>query len=222
MKSLLSLLSLLCLTAAASAQTILAQPYLQPGPQGALEATDEMRVIWVTDQTPGRFTVEYAPKGFKPITAKVEVAPMDFPAPVAKTPVTQEKDQHYIRYTAALPGLLGCPLLPLPLRPRPGVLSAAVSRRAPRREGRRAASSRLLRRWFGRSCMLHWLLPRRLGASSGAWNLPLRCSVLSVGRRSNRRPHLRLGSCCSCRLLARCTCQELRPRRHRPSQPSST
>jgi len=100
-----SLLSLLCLTAAASAQTILAQPYLQPGPQGALEATDEMRVIWVTDQTPGRFTVEYAPKGFKLIAAKVESAAMDFPAPVSKTPVTQEKDQHYIRYTAALPGL---------------------------------------------------------------------------------------------------------------------
>jgi predicted phosphodiesterase len=105
MRSLLSLLSLLCLTAAASAQTILAQPYLQPGPQGALEATDELRVLWVTDQTPGRFTVEYAPKGFKLIPAKVESAPMDFTAPAAKTPVTQEKDQHYIRYTAALPGL---------------------------------------------------------------------------------------------------------------------
>ena len=100
-----SLLSFLCLTAAASAQTILAQPYLQPGPQGALEATDELRVLWVTDQTPGRFTVEYAPKGFKLIPAKVESAPMDFTAPAAKTPVTQEKDQHYIRYTAALPGL---------------------------------------------------------------------------------------------------------------------
>ena len=100
-----SLLSLLCLTAAASAQTILAQPYLQPGPQATLEATDEMRVIWVTDQTPGHFTVEYAPKGFKLILAKVESAPMDFTAPAAKTPVTQEKDQHYIRYTAALPGL---------------------------------------------------------------------------------------------------------------------
>jgi predicted phosphodiesterase len=100
-----SLLSLLCLTAAASAQTILAQPYLQPGPQGALEATDEMRVIWVTDQTPGQFTVEYAAMGFKPISAKVESAAMDFPAPVAKPPATQEKDQHYIRYTAALPGL---------------------------------------------------------------------------------------------------------------------
>jgi predicted phosphodiesterase len=100
-----SLLSLLCLTVAASAQTILAQPYLQPGPQGALEATDEMRVTWVTDQTPGRFTVEYAPKGFKLVAAKVESAPMDFVAPVAKTPATQEKDQHYLRYTAALPGL---------------------------------------------------------------------------------------------------------------------
>ncbi len=100
-----SLLSFLCLTAAASAQTILGQPYLQPGPQGALECTDELRVLWVTDQTPGRFTVEYAPKGFKLIPAKVESAPMDFTAPAAKTPVTQEKDQHYIRYTAALPGL---------------------------------------------------------------------------------------------------------------------
>jgi predicted phosphodiesterase len=99
------LLSLLCLTVAASAQSILAQPYLQPGPQGGLGATDEMRVTWVTDQTPGRFTVEYAPKGFKLVAAKVESAPMDFIAPVAKTPATQEKDQHYLRYTAALPGL---------------------------------------------------------------------------------------------------------------------
>jgi predicted phosphodiesterase len=100
-----TLLSLLCLTTAASAQTILAQPYLQPGPQGALATTDEMRVIWVTDQTPGNFTVEYAVKGAKPIAAKVEVASMDFAAPVAKPPAPAEKDQHYIRYSAALTGL---------------------------------------------------------------------------------------------------------------------
>jgi len=99
------LLSLLALTAVGSAQTIVAQPYLQPGTKPGFEATDEMRLTWVTDQTPGVFTVEYAAKGLKPAQAKVEAAAMDFVAPVAKTPATQEKDQHYIRYTADLPGL---------------------------------------------------------------------------------------------------------------------
>lgn len=102
MKALLLLLSF---AITAQAQTILAQPYLQPGPRSGLEATDEMRVTWVTDQTPGTFTVEYAPKGFNRLPAKVELAKMDFVAPVSKVPATQEKDQHFLRYSAALPGL---------------------------------------------------------------------------------------------------------------------
>ena len=96
---------LLILPALAAAQTFIAQPYLQPGPKSGFEATDEMRVTWITDQTPGNFTVEYAPKGFKPIPAKIERAAMDFTAPAVKAPAIPEKDQHHFRYTADLPGL---------------------------------------------------------------------------------------------------------------------
>lgn len=42
-------------------QTVLVQPYLQPGNESALELFDSKVVAWVTDQNEGDFTVEYGP-----------------------------------------------------------------------------------------------------------------------------------------------------------------
>ena len=42
-------------------QTVLVQPYLQPGGDSTLEVFDSKVVAWVTDQKAGDFIVEYGP-----------------------------------------------------------------------------------------------------------------------------------------------------------------
>ncbi|NBX34591.1 hypothetical protein EBR16_04435, partial [bacterium] len=97
--------SLLLAAIAATEPTLLVQPYVQPGPQGAVGATDEVKVIWVTEPTTATFTLEYAPAGFKPIPAKVTRADFDFLPPPPKALTPAEKEQHYVRFVASLPGL---------------------------------------------------------------------------------------------------------------------
>jgi len=54
---------LLLLAALASAQEFIAKPYLQPGPQGPVGQTDTLLLRWITDSTPGNFTVTVQPVG---------------------------------------------------------------------------------------------------------------------------------------------------------------
>jgi predicted phosphodiesterase len=96
---------LLAAAVAAAEPTLLVQPYVQPGPQGTLGATDEVKVIWMTEPTNAAFTLEYAPKGLKPIAAKVARTEFEFAPPPAKALTPAEKPQHYVRYVASLPGL---------------------------------------------------------------------------------------------------------------------
>ncbi len=96
---------LLAAAVAAAEPTLLVQPYVQPGPQGTLGATDEVKVIWMTEPTNAAFTLEYAPKGLKPIAAKVARTEFEFAPPPAKALTPAEKPQRYVRYVASLPGL---------------------------------------------------------------------------------------------------------------------
>ncbi len=98
---------LLCfLGVSASAQTLLVQPYLQPSSQSGLEATDEIKILWVTDATSGNYRLEYAAKNTTTLArADVEVTPLDFAAAPTKPPAKPEAEQHYRRYTATLTGL---------------------------------------------------------------------------------------------------------------------
>jgi predicted phosphodiesterase len=105
MKSLLPAAVALLLPPFLCAQTVLVKPYVQPGNGSTLEGTDVKVIEWVTDQTPGEFTVEFAVPGAPPRTAKPERVALDFqppkppppkPAPAAKpggpgAPTTPEK-----------------------------------------------------------------------------------------------------------------------------------
>jgi predicted phosphodiesterase len=125
---------ILALAAPLGAQTILVKPYIQPGDGATLAGTDVKVVAWLTDQTPGEFTVEYAAKGQPARIAKVERVALDFAKPKAKAatptpapkatpepattledlkeaeikaaaPVLKERDQHYFKYSAVLTAL---------------------------------------------------------------------------------------------------------------------
>lgn len=114
-----------------NAQTVLVQPYLQPGNGSVLRGSDVKVISWVTDQTPGEFTLEYAVNGKPMQKASIERVALDFapakekrkskgsrksatPEPalsleeavesaVEETgPVLKEREQHYFKYSATL------------------------------------------------------------------------------------------------------------------------
>ncbi len=73
----LSSLALVALVCAASAQTVLVKPYIQPGNPGPNQ--DQKVLTWLTDQKPATFTVEYGWKGLAAAkTASTEKATMNF------------------------------------------------------------------------------------------------------------------------------------------------
>lgn len=106
------------------AQVILAQPYVQPGPTASIDGGDSKVIAWVTDQTPGDFTVSY---GWKEVVraASPSRSSIDLPAYVPKNapppqptdeddkdddapttlPKTGTGPQHYYTYTAVLTDL---------------------------------------------------------------------------------------------------------------------
>lgn len=119
----------------APAQTVLVQPYVQPGDGSRLGPADTKVICWVTDQVPGDFTVEYSVSG-QLKQAKFTTIKLDFPAmklkvlemapppreilnprPKPKNPddldepkepkvsLPPEKDQHYLNYAAVLDDL---------------------------------------------------------------------------------------------------------------------
>jgi len=108
-------------SAAVQAQVILVKPYIQPGDGGSLGAKDAKVVMWLTDQVPGDFAVEYGPPGGGVTAAKVTRIALDFkPAeadakgvvppnlanlPKSETPPQPAVAQHYFRYSASLENL---------------------------------------------------------------------------------------------------------------------
>lgn len=104
-----------------SAQTILVQPYVQPGDGSSLSGTDVKTVVWLTDQTPGDFSVEFNANNLPPQTAKPDRVSLDFAPAKSKSPAKPaeeeevdekesvaahaERPQHYFKYTTTLTGL---------------------------------------------------------------------------------------------------------------------
>jgi hypothetical protein len=72
------LLSVWLIPSALFAQTVLVKPYVQPGNGTVLEGADVKVIAWLTDQTPGNFTVEYAVEGGALKTAAPERVALDF------------------------------------------------------------------------------------------------------------------------------------------------
>lgn len=94
-RHLLLLISFLFLAALASAQEFIAKPYLQPGPQGPVGQTDTLLLRWITDSTPGNFTVTVQPVGGPSRNVAFTFEPLDFP----------KSKQSLLRYTARIDGL---------------------------------------------------------------------------------------------------------------------
>ncbi|HEX8910796.1 MAG TPA: metallophosphoesterase [Humisphaera sp.] len=104
-------------------QTIFAQPYVQPGPAAGPTGLDAKTILWLTDQTPGTFSVEYGWDGQAPRRAEPKRTAIDLKAAKASAttkPVAPPKDpddpeanvaaravgeQHYFRYAADLSDL---------------------------------------------------------------------------------------------------------------------
>lgn len=121
---LLSLIGLL--SSGAPAQNILAKPYMQPAAQATGAAEDAKTVAWVTDVTPGSFSLEYGWEGVLSRTAPIVRVPLDLKAArpdpqkaVAAKPREDDepeepaepevphadREQHYLIYRADLPRL---------------------------------------------------------------------------------------------------------------------
>ena len=131
MKLRFAVLCSLWLPLAAGAQTILVQPYVQPGNGFSLASNDVKVIRWLTDQKPGEFTVEFGPQNALTNVTRAARVALDFlpakpskaappkepvpevtkgkPAepPAKKEPpiVIAEREQHYFKYTAPLTGL---------------------------------------------------------------------------------------------------------------------
>ena len=115
---------MLLLASGVGAQTVLVQPYVQPGDRSTLDGADAASLLWLTDQKLGEFTVEFGvtnlPARFaKPVRVSLDFAPPqpkvvkkatdaaneDEPAKATATKATPEAAQHYFKYTAALTNL---------------------------------------------------------------------------------------------------------------------
>ncbi|HEX8313084.1 MAG TPA: metallophosphoesterase [Chthoniobacteraceae bacterium] len=125
-RPILALLSLL-LASEVGAQTVVVQPYVQPGDGSTLGESDVKVIAWVTDQTPGEFIVEFRTGDGLWRQAQPERVKLDFAAPVKQRPPADvpttldelrrwfdsgsapatpvEPEQHYYKYAATLTDL---------------------------------------------------------------------------------------------------------------------
>lgn len=108
----------LLLPAALSAQTMLVQPYVQPGNGSVLTGTDVKVIAWLTDQTPGEFTVEFAATGGAMRTAKPERVALDFQPPKKVPPKATPAPAGPVATPAPVPGK--------PATPAPGAAVKAT------------------------------------------------------------------------------------------------
>ncbi len=118
------LLLALLIVPAAPGQTVLVQPYVQPGDRSTLDGTDTMVVMWLTDQLPGEFVVEFGPTNAPLRSTKPEKVQLDFapakpksekkpaapnedepPAKEVATDSAPNRGQHYFKYAATLTDL---------------------------------------------------------------------------------------------------------------------
>ncbi|OYV04467.1 MAG: hypothetical protein CFE26_16740, partial [Verrucomicrobiales bacterium VVV1] len=99
-----SFLLALLVPAVLSGQSLLVRPYVQPGLNSTLQAADSKRILWLTDQVPGEFSVEFSGEDFPVRTVAPERVKLDFGPAKSKSPEV-EPEQHYFKYTATLDGL---------------------------------------------------------------------------------------------------------------------
>ena len=79
-------LTVTALIGAATAQTVLVKPYVQPGNGATLDGADVKALTWLTDQVPGEFTVAYGLPGQPMRGAKPERVQLDFAPAKPKSP----------------------------------------------------------------------------------------------------------------------------------------
>ncbi len=87
-----------------SGQSLLVRPYVQPGSNSTLQAADSKRILWLTAQVPGEFSVEFSGENFPTRTVTPERVKLDF-GPAKSKSAEVEPEQHYFKYTATVDGL---------------------------------------------------------------------------------------------------------------------
>jgi len=96
-----ALLTILLLSPALSAQTLVVRPYVQPGTNATLAQPESKRILWLTDQVPGEFSVEVTGENLPARIVAPERVKLDFAPPKAAGKPT-ESEQHYFKYTATI------------------------------------------------------------------------------------------------------------------------
>ena len=94
MNLLRTLACALALAASLPAQTVLVKPYVQPSENTAPGNLDTKLLVWITDQRPGAFTVDYGLTAALGSTARV-----------ARVTLNISPQQQYYKYIATLPNL---------------------------------------------------------------------------------------------------------------------
>jgi 3',5'-cyclic AMP phosphodiesterase CpdA len=87
-----------------SGQSLLVRPYVQPGLNSTLQGNDSKKILWLTDQVPGEFSVEFSGDNFPNRTVTPERVKLDF-GPAKSKSSEVEHEQHYFKYTATVDGL---------------------------------------------------------------------------------------------------------------------
>lgn len=99
------------------AQSVLVRPYVQPGDNSKHPGTDSKKILWLTDQVPGEYSVEFNSENVATHTVVPQRVKLDFGPSKAKhkpsksepgeeaVPEGVEREQHYFKYVATLDGL---------------------------------------------------------------------------------------------------------------------
>ncbi|MEY2881637.1 MAG: hypothetical protein RLZZ15_4017 [Verrucomicrobiota bacterium] len=88
-----------------AAQQLLVPPYVQPGELATLDARDEKIIAWLTDQTPGDFTVEFSVTSLtapSSDSAAASAASSSRTATPTRTVLDLSATQHFYKYAAPL------------------------------------------------------------------------------------------------------------------------
>lgn len=111
------LLATLLFSPVLPAQSVLVRPYVQPGESSKRPGTDSKKILWLTDQVAGEYSVEFSSENVPANTVLPERVKLDFGPSKAKhkpsksepgeevVPEGLEREQHYFKYVATLEGL---------------------------------------------------------------------------------------------------------------------
>lgn len=97
-----TLLAVVLFHATLQGQTLLVRPYVQPGHHSPNDASDSKRILWLTDQVPGEYSVEIRGGNLSARVVTPERVKLDFDPAKGKT---DEPGQHDFKYTATLEAL---------------------------------------------------------------------------------------------------------------------